>query len=909
MRLILLFVILFTSFSLKAQTYTRYFKGSVIDSASGKPIKDVSVCVYRAKDTSLINFGFTTPNGNFSLNAKSKDSLIIIVSAMGYEDKVKKYEMATNEWMFYSLEGLKLAPSMVTFSAVGVKKAAISMKGDTIEINASRFKVMPGSDVAQLFKKIPGFEVNVKGEIKVNGQKVTKILVDGSDFFGNNPGLVSKNLNADMIETVQVYEENKEQGGNEGEQTSVINLKLKKGAKNGLFGDVMAGYGNKNRYESGIRLNNFKNDRKVSFIINGNNINETGFDFGFDNWHNADDVNRNSGGSDDGSRYFYRNRNEGNINNKINGGLTYFNEFSKRRKLSVNLYSNNNFFNSISSSNNFTALNDSTNRTSQDSSYMDGKIHRLKFETSYTQQFDSTGYLSAGLELSGNETTNKTQSFNRLALNETNINDNFSDLNSLSKNQYINLKSSYQKNYKKNKFYSYNLGGNFILDQNQENTNQFTENTIDTFNNQYDRKTNLSEFLFKIGGSMPLYKKLVLNLNLDRWEQNNQANFDGFAANNRLQNTFEQTYENKIDSLSTDFNTKLIQHSVKPYLSYYKSGTYFNAGVTYLNLYINSQNTGSQLSKSYDVWMPHVSFSKYVNRKYNASVRFNKSINFPKVRQLMPVLNLNNNFERTTGNIGLKPEEVYSANLYTSFYKVKGFKLINLSARYSAFENAHINATKFNEEGILINSPENISGKRNFNYNINVSKELFKTLSSRIWVSQSISEQPFLINNIKGFNNRNQITIYPALTIADSDSLEISISASINYLKSKNSLNDFNNFSQITNSYDISLRTILRFGLEISTEFSLSDQRNIPNIGKVIPVWSAYLQQPIDKKGKYNLKLSAYDILNKNTSIMRTAMGNTISIYQENQLTQFFMLTLVYKIKKTGQEDEETFVW
>jgi hypothetical protein len=128
-------------------------------------------------------------------------------------------------------------------------------------------------------------------------------------------------------------------------------------------------------------------------------------------------------------------------------------------------------------------------------------------------------------------------------------------------------------------------------------------------------------------------------------------------------------------------------------------------------------------------------------------------------------------------------------------------------------------------------------------------------------------------------------------------------------LKSKNSLNEFNNFSQITNSYDISLRTILRFGLEISTEFSLSDQRNIPNIGKIIPVWSAYLQQPIDKKGKYNLKLSAYDILNKNTSIMRTAMGNTISIYQENQLTQFFMLTLVYKIKKTGQEDEESFVW
>ncbi|MEX0596231.1 MAG: hypothetical protein WD512_07000, partial [Candidatus Paceibacterota bacterium] len=388
---------------------------------------------------------------------------------------------------------------------------------------------------------------------------------------------------------------------------------------------------------------------------NGNNINETGFDFGFDNWHDADNVSRNSGSSDDNTRYFYRNRNEGNINNKINGGLTYFNEFSRKRKLSVNLFSNNNFFNSISSSNNFTALNDSTNRTSQDSSFMDGKIHRLKLETSYTQQFDSTGFFSAGIELSGNETTNKTQSFNRLSLNQTNINDNFSDLNSLSKNQYINLKSSYSKNSRKNKYYSYNLGGNFISDQNQENTNQFTENTTDTFNNQYDRKTNVNEFLFKIGGAMPLYKNLILNMNLDRWEQNNQANFDGFAANNRLQNTFEQTYNDKIDSLSTNFNTKLIQHSVKPFLSYYKTGTYFNAGVTFLNLYMNSQNISSQLSKSYDVWMPYLNISKYVNKKYYTSIRLNKSINFPNVRQLMPVLNLNNNFERTTGNINLKP--------------------------------------------------------------------------------------------------------------------------------------------------------------------------------------------------------------------------------------------------------------
>lgn len=209
---------------MNAQKVIRNFKGRVVDSATQLPIKDVSVCLYRASDTSLINFGFTTPNGNYMLSTTNQDSIIIIFSMVGFNEKIKRMPIMLGEWSFNDFGEIKMSTANFTFKSYAVKGAAIRMKGDTMEINATRFKVLPGSDVAQLFKKIPGFEVNVKGEIKVDGAAVEKIMVDGSDFFGNNPGMVSKNLSADMIETVQVFEEKNEDGSPKATQTKIFIL-------------------------------------------------------------------------------------------------------------------------------------------------------------------------------------------------------------------------------------------------------------------------------------------------------------------------------------------------------------------------------------------------------------------------------------------------------------------------------------------------------------------------------------------------------------------------------------------------------------------------------------------------------------------------------------------------------------
>jgi len=877
-----------------AQT-VRTFKGKVINASNSLPMGDVSVCLYRAVDTSLLNFAFTTKLGNFSLTTSNKDSLILIVSVLGFDEIAKKQAPEEN-WSHADYGNMRLVASAVEYSSVKVSGAAIRMRGDTIEINANKFKVLPGSDVAQLFKKIPGFEISVKGEIKVNGNEVTKIMVDGSDFFGNNPGLVSKNLNADMIETVQVYEENKETGGNQSDkgQTSVINLKLKKGKKNGTFGDVMAGYGTKERYEAGLRLNNFKNDRKFSVILNGNNTNETGFDFGFDNWHRAQSVNKNQVNN---TNYYFQDfsSDRGNINNKLSGGATYFNEFSRKRKLSFNAFVAQNKFSSINSSKIENAVSEINSRKMTDSSNFNGTSNNIEFSANYTKEIDSTGNFSLGasIKTENNNTTNR--NYNKVDLNHILVNDNRSILKDDKSNTTFSMSTTYGRNSRKNKNYKYSIAGNYSYDVINNNTNQSVINYTDTFNNKYQRDNKVNDFLFKLSGTMPVYKTLLFTLSADYWYQQSQLVFLGLGAADRSSTSFEQPYQNNIDSLSKTFDNNFSQQSFKGTFSKSTRKAYLSFGSTLLNF--NVENKAFNIKNNYPVLLPFFNYYNWGGKQY-ISFNLSKSVDFPTVNQLAPIFNLNNNFNRNEGNKNLNPQERYFMRTYINIRKNKYFKSMGMGLGGSYFESAYINESVQGADGIVKSRVVNATGKMSSENNFYVAKTLFDILDINFSSRYEYQKNPFLINQTKGFNTSNMFTYTPGFDVLLSDSMEFNFDMEINNSKTLNSLNSGLNFKQTTYSYNFGLRTVLKTGTEISSEFALNDQRNIPNIGKFIPVWSAFVQQAMDKKGIYNLKLTAYDILNKNTNISRYATENSVIINQSNRLTRYFMLTLVCKLRK-----------
>lgn len=909
LRISFLFIGLLLMNQANAQKVVRSFKGRVVDSATQLPLRDVSVCLYRASDTSLVNFGFTTPNGNFMINTSNQDSIVLIFSMVGFNEKVRRMPMMNGEWSFSDFGEIKLSTANYSFKTYSVKAAAIRMKGDTMEINASRFKVLPGSDVAQLFKKIPGFEVNVKGEIKVDGAAVGKIMVDGSDFFGNNPGMVSKNLSADMIETVQVFEEKNEDGSPKETQTKIINLKLKKGKRNGTFGDVLVGTGTAERYEAGLRLNSFKNDRKISFITNANNINETGFDFGFDNWHRAQNDERNGGGN---SMFFYSSSsfenasNEGNINNGVETGISYFNEFARKRKFSVNLSLERNKFNSISASNSSNPFNDSIRRFNIDSNVINGLAYSASVQVSYTKQRDSTLRFETGIRSSIDLNDLLTTKDNIIRFNSLEINRGVNELKSNFKNSYFRITGFIEKRWRKDIRYRYSLSSNLRNFTDNNNLYQYLRNTNDTFNNLNRQSITRQEFLVKAFGQMPLSKYWFLNLTAERWLQNNTNNQLTNGNNQIFQSNFNEAYNSKIDSLSIDFTNRIEQYSARPYISYYKKGFYFNVGTTFMLVNMSNVNkaTGASLPKEYPKALPSLLLS-YNGLKFGyMSLQLEKSIMFPTSNDLMPVLNLNNNYQRFSGNTNLQPQETYKASTYISVRQIKFFKSLYLMGDISYSDNSKIYTNTTNNEGIVVRTPINETGLRSYNLSGGFDKKLSKLLIFKTYISNRYSHSPTFYNNQKTFTNNNNWGIYPGLTFSVKDSFEAGVSLNINAQDFKNNLNQNLNYQQTTVGYDFSLRTVFKWGMELNSNVNFNDQRKVPGIGKIVTVWNLYLQQPLGKKAKFNLKLTAYDILKQNTSISRYVNDNYVYINQSNQLTQYFMLSLVYKIKKMGGDED-----
>ncbi|MDI1235407.1 MAG: hypothetical protein PSX81_14090 [bacterium] len=892
-----------------AQKVMRSFKGRVVDSATQLPLKDVSICLYRASDTSLINFGFTTPNGNFKINTSNQDSVILIYSMVGFNEKIKRMPAMIGEWSFSDFGEIKLSTANYTLKTFSVKVAAIRMNGDTMEINATRFKVLPGSDVAQLFKKIPGFEVNVKGEIKVAGAPVEKIMVDGSDFFGNNPGMVSKNLTADMIETVQVFEEKNEDGSPKASQSKIINLKLKKGKRNGTFGDILAGGGNNGRYESGIRLNSFKNDRKISFIANANNINETGFDFGFDNWHRAQNDDRSGGGN---NMFFYSSSsfdnasNEGNLNNTAQTGVSYFNEFSRKRKFSVNLFVERNKFNSISASNSSNPFNDSVRRFNIDSNIINGLAYSTSLQMSYTKMRDSTLRFETGVRSSIDLNDLVTNKDNIIRFNTTEINRGVNELKSNFKNSYLRVTGFLEKRWRKDLRYRYSISSNFRNFQVKNNLYQYLKNTNDTFNNLNNQNINRQEFLIKVFGQMPVSKYWSLNFSADRWLQNNVNNQLTNGNNMIQQANFNEAYNAKIDTLSVDFTNRIEQYSAHPYISFYKNRFYFNFGSTFMRVNMsNVDNTkASSVPKQYNKFLPSMVLSYNAIKLGYFSLQLEKSILFPSSSDLLPVLNLNNNYQRFSGNNNLQPQESYKASTYISIRKIKGFKSIYLIGDASFSDNAKIYTNTINNEGIVVQKPINETGLRTMNLSGGFDKKLGKQLVLNTYISNQASHTPTYYNSQKTFTNVNNWSIYPGLTWAVKDSFEAGVSLSINNQNFKNNLNQKLNYQQTTVGYDFKIRALFKWGMELNSNINFNDQRKVPGIGKIVTVWNLYLQQPLGKKAKFNVKLTAYDILKQNTSISRYVNENAVYISQSNQLTQYFMLSLVYKIKKMGGDED-----
>ncbi|MEP6806116.1 MAG: carboxypeptidase-like regulatory domain-containing protein, partial [Flavobacterium sp.] len=264
-------------------------KGTVIDINTQLPLELATVYFTTVKDSTVIEYATTDKNGSFSIRTKKYDKPIFLkVNYMGYQPYFEEEKGLLESKDFGKLYLLEVANALDNV-VIKSEAAPITIKKDTLEFNAASYKVRPDSNVENLLKQLPGFDVGTDGKITVNGREVNQVLVNGKTFFDKDGAIALKNLPAEIIKKIQVSDfKTKKEELSKQESTSdfsSINITIDEKKNKGYFGKILGGYGSDDRYESSLIMNFFNNKQKISLLASSNNINSTGFaqDEVFDN--------------------------------------------------------------------------------------------------------------------------------------------------------------------------------------------------------------------------------------------------------------------------------------------------------------------------------------------------------------------------------------------------------------------------------------------------------------------------------------------------------------------------------------------------------------------------------------------------------------------------------------------------
>ncbi len=275
MKLYLFFLALLVVNLLNAQ---RFDLRGTVTGESEMPLAGASVTALHTSKERLLT-AKTQSDGTFVLNDIAKGTYLLRIRHLGYLPFEKRIEIKPET---PDLGSLRLTPDTKTLGEVEIKAAlpTVVQKGDTTEMNAGAFKVMKDASAEELLEKMPTLS-NENGQIKAQGENMQQVLVDGKPFFGNDATAALRNLPAELIEKVQVYDAQSEQsqftGFNDGNTVKTINLVTKTGMRNGQFGKVYTGYGYEDKYQAGGNISYFDGDRRLSLIGMGNNINVQNF--------------------------------------------------------------------------------------------------------------------------------------------------------------------------------------------------------------------------------------------------------------------------------------------------------------------------------------------------------------------------------------------------------------------------------------------------------------------------------------------------------------------------------------------------------------------------------------------------------------------------------------------------------
>ncbi|HTE12532.1 MAG TPA: outer membrane beta-barrel protein [Chitinophagaceae bacterium] len=923
--------------------------GILQDKTDKTPIKNATVNIRLKKDPSVKHNAISDNKGYFSFTDLPADSFILSFSSIGYEFVDKQINLSNNAAADLGVIFIPKTSKELEGVTVIAKTPPAQQKADTIQYNANAFKVNPDATTEDLIKKMPGITVDKDGTVTAHGDQVKKVTIDGKDFLGDDATAALRNLPSEVVDKIQVFDKLSDQaaftGFDDGNSVKSINIVTKSGIKNGQFGRVFAGAGTDSRYSAGGNVSTFNGDRRLSVVGSFNNINQQNFSSqdllgvtsgggggnfgGGGGGGRGGGGNRGGGGGGRGGGGFggggtdnFTVGQQAGISKTNAIGINYTDKWSPKMEVQASYFFNNSNNNNQRELHSQTLISDDTTQFTDQNSLTVSKNTNQRFNLRLEYKFDSSNSLiiTPSLNFQNNTTISNGVSQTYYGANDT---ANTSESSTSVHRSGYNLRNNilYRHTFaKRGRTLSVNFGT--ALNKNDGETYilqrlRFFENNIvtdDSLQNQYKTNpTNGYTLSGNIAYTEPVGKKGQLQFNYSPSYSKNKADQQTYLydSTGKGYTQFSPVLSNKFDNTITTNNGGIS----------YRIGTtrdnQFSVGVSLQNSKLESMRTfpgTATVNQSFTNVLPNLMFRRKLSAKSSINIFYRASTNFPSVTQLQDVIDPSNPLRISSGNPFLK-------QAYTNFLSAR-YTFTNTSKGQSIFANVFLqtqsnyisNATYIAgadsvlQQGILL--------KRGSQYSIPVNLNGYKSLRTFLTFSQPVSFIKSNVNLSTGFtysrlpgliNYQETITnnyIYNAgIVIASNISqyVDFNISYNANFNNAKSSAIGQTNQKYVNQVTSVQLNLLSKNGWFIQNDLTNQTYTGLSEgLNQSFWLWNASFGKKFLKNNVGELKLSAFDLLKQNQSIVRTVSENYIEDSRSNVLQQYFLLTFTYSLKNFG---------
>jgi len=896
-------------------------RGLVFDTISKQPISSATITILQKSDSSLVTFTMTNGAGVFNITNLSYGDYRLLITHVNYHNTNKKFTINDSNRNI-DLGNVEMSDKNKVLEEVVLLSEAppITIIDDTIQYNAGSFKTKPNAVVEDLLRKLPGVQVEKDGTVKAQGQTVNKIYVDGKEFFGSDPKIATKNLPADAVDKVQVYDKQSDiaqlTGFDDGQSEKTINLKLKQDKKKGVFGKVSAGGGTDGRYQGKFNVNSFKGARQMSVLGMGNNTNAEGFSFmdilsftgGMSQMGGSGgNININISSSDPNASMMGGGNNNA-INTNWAGGANYNNIIGKKMEIQSNyFYSRYNPVTKQQLSRQY-VLPDSTYYYNQNSQTNNLNFSN-RFNLTYDYLIDSLNSIRFTPSLSWQDSRSRSVSeyetlSEKLLRSNRGISNNFA---AASGHNFTGTLLYRKKFSRRGRTFSLSLGGTSNANDgngNLESVNQFYNKAgnlvrTDSINQNSFSESEVTGYNTRAVYTEPVFKRSLAEISVSKNESHSLSDkvtydYNKISGKHDLRNPMlTNNYENIYGTNTAGFRFRTQRKKYN-----------YAMGITWQNAALKGTiKTGikdSVINKSFYNLLPNARLQYNFTKFKSLQMDYRASTNQPSVSQLQPVPDNSNPLNIKMGNPGLKQEFTHRINAHYNGVNPFRGKSFFLFSSYSFSNNKIVNYDVVDSFGRKITTPVNVDGVYNFNNDISFGWPLrFIKASLNFNTGISYSKTKQFINTVQNQIKNSSIDPSIEITRTFKDKFDLTLNGGFSFSKAKYSLQSALNNNYLTQDYGVDAGWQLPHNFYLSTEFryTISSQRSAGFNAKV-PLWNASFSKLFLKFNRGEMKMSVFDLLNENQAIVRNTNSNYIEDQNNRVLRRYFLLSFTYSLNK-----------